>query len=134
MAAFANCGQVLKDETYRIGIDVGGTFTKAALIDAASGTVVGRSSVHTTHDHQYGVARGVIEVFERVLTLATQLAAEGREGRPVGALFVLGDSERVLAQSRGLVLNPFLGHPESGRNVLDPALEDIHMNVEGRLS
>src|SRR5262249_38086486 len=54
------------------------------------------------------------EVFERVLTLATQLAAEGREGRPVGALFVLGDSERVLGQSRGLVLNPFQGHPESG--------------------
>jgi diadenylate cyclase len=64
------------------------------------------------------------EVFERVLTLATQLAAEGREGRPVGALFVLGDSERVLGQSRGLVLNPFQGHPESGRNVLDPTLEE----------
>ncbi len=57
----------MKDQTYRIGIDVGGTFTKAALIDAASGMVVGRSSVHTTHDHQYGVARGVIEVFEQVL-------------------------------------------------------------------
>jgi hypothetical protein len=64
------------------------------------------------------------EVFERVLTLATQLAAEGREGRPVGALFVLGDSARVLGQSRSLVLNPFQGHPESGRNVLDPALEE----------
>jgi diadenylate cyclase len=64
------------------------------------------------------------EVFERVLTLATQLASEGREGRPVGALFVLGDSDRVLRQSRGLVLNPFQGHPESGRNVLDPALEE----------
>jgi hypothetical protein len=64
------------------------------------------------------------EVFERVLMLATQLAVEGREGRPVGALFVLGDSERVLRQSRGLVLNPFQGHPESGRNVLDPALEE----------
>jgi hypothetical protein len=64
------------------------------------------------------------EVFERVLTLATQLAVEGREGRPVGALFVVGDSERVLKQSRGLVLNPFQGHPESGRNVLDPALEE----------
>ena len=62
------------------------------------------------------------EVFERVLTLAAQLAVEGREGRPVGALFVLGDSERVLAQSRSLVLNPFRGHPESARNVLDPAL------------
>jgi DNA integrity scanning protein DisA with diadenylate cyclase activity len=63
-------------------------------------------------------------VFERVLTLATQLAAEGREGRPVGALFVLGDSEHVLAQSRSLVLNPFQGHPESGRNILDPGLEE----------
>jgi DNA integrity scanning protein DisA with diadenylate cyclase activity len=63
-------------------------------------------------------------VFERVLTLATQLAVEGREGRPVGALFVVGDSERVLGQSRSLVLNPFQGHPESGRNVLDPTLEE----------
>jgi DNA integrity scanning protein DisA with diadenylate cyclase activity len=64
------------------------------------------------------------EVFERVLTLATQLAVEGREGRPVGALFVLGDSENVLARSRGLVLNPFQGHPESGRNIMDPAVEE----------
>ena len=52
------------------------------------------------------------------------MAAEGREGRPVGALFVLGDSEHVLAQSRSLVLNPFQGHPESGRNILDPGLEE----------
>jgi diadenylate cyclase len=64
------------------------------------------------------------EVFERTLSLAAQLAAEGREGRPVGALFVLGDSERVLSLSRSLVLNPFLGHPESERNILDPALEE----------
>jgi DNA integrity scanning protein DisA with diadenylate cyclase activity len=64
------------------------------------------------------------EVFERILTLATQLAVEGREGRPVGALFVLGDSENVLAQSRELVLNPFQGHAESERNVLDPAVEE----------
>jgi diadenylate cyclase len=64
------------------------------------------------------------EVFERVLTLAAQLAAEGREGRPVGALFVVGDTEHVLAQSRSLVLNPFRGHPESERNLLDPVLEE----------
>lgn len=64
------------------------------------------------------------EVFERTLSLATQLAVEGREGRPVGTLFVLGDSDRVLGQSRRLVLNPFHGHPESERNILDPALEE----------
>jgi diadenylate cyclase len=64
------------------------------------------------------------EVFERALTLATHLAVEGREGHPVGALFVLGDSDRVLSQSRGLVLNPFHGHPETERNLLDPNLEE----------
>ena len=63
-------------------------------------------------------------VFERTLTIATQLAVEGREGRPVGAIFVVGDSERVLLQSRPLVLNPFHGYPESARNILDPSVED----------
>src|ERR1700760_1874434 len=58
---------VLSHPSYRIGIDVGGTFTKAALIDHIDGRVVGRSSVHTTHDHPDGVAAGVIAVFERVL-------------------------------------------------------------------
>jgi hypothetical protein len=64
------------------------------------------------------------EVFERALTLATQLAAEGREGRPVGAVFVLGDSEQVLRQSRHLILNPFQGYPESVRNLLDGNLDE----------
>ena len=63
-------------------------------------------------------------VFERTLNLATQLATEGREGRPVGALFVIGDSERVLSQSRALVLNPFHGYPEEQRNILDPQVEE----------
>jgi hypothetical protein len=64
------------------------------------------------------------EVFARVLALATQLAAEGREGRPVGAIFVVGDAEHVLEQSRSLVLNPFHGYAEAERNVLDPAVEE----------
>ena len=64
------------------------------------------------------------DVFERVVSLATQLAVEGREGRPVGVIIVLGDSENVQAQSRNLVLNPFRGYPEAERNILDPALEE----------
>jgi hypothetical protein len=63
-------------------------------------------------------------VFERMLTLASELGLEGREGRPVGTLFVLGDSEKVLAQSRQLVINPFHGYPEEDRNILDPRLEE----------
>ena len=64
------------------------------------------------------------EVFERVLTLAGELGIEGREGRPVGTLFVVGDSEKVLEQSRQLVINPFHGYPEAERNVLDTRLEE----------
>jgi DNA integrity scanning protein DisA with diadenylate cyclase activity len=63
-------------------------------------------------------------VFERTLLIATQLAAEGREGRPIGALFVIGDSQNVLTHSRPLVLNPFHGYPETDRNILDPNLQE----------
>src|ERR1700733_9760599 len=52
---------------YRIGIDVGGTFTKAVLIDNASHEVVGRFSVLTTHSDPRGVAKGVVDVFRNVL-------------------------------------------------------------------
>src|SRR3954454_15701012 len=52
---------------YRIGIDVGGTFTKAVLIDNATHEVVGRFSVLTTHSDPRGVAKGVVEVFRNVL-------------------------------------------------------------------
>jgi len=63
-------------------------------------------------------------VFERLLTLAGELGLEGREGRPVGTLFVVGDSDNVVAQSHQLVINPFHGYPEVERNVLDPRLEE----------
>lgn len=61
-------------------------------------------------------------VLERVISLAVALGSEGREGRPVGALFVLGDAERVLSLSRQLILNPFAGYPEPQRNILDATL------------
>src|SRR5947209_1583254 len=63
-------------------------------------------------------------VGERLLALASEPGLEGREGRPVGALFIVGDSDRVLAQSRQLVINPFRGDPEEDRNVLDARPEE----------
>lgn len=64
------------------------------------------------------------KVFETVLSLALELAAEGREGRPRGALIVLGDHEIVLQYSRQMVINPFHGYPEEQRNIMDPALRE----------
>lgn len=64
------------------------------------------------------------EVLECVIDLAAELGGEGREGKPIGALFVLGDSDRVLSLSRQLILNPFKGYPAAKRNILDPHLEE----------
>ncbi|MFW6161827.1 MAG: DNA integrity scanning protein DisA nucleotide-binding domain protein [Planctomycetota bacterium] len=64
------------------------------------------------------------EVFERVLDIAVSLGIEGREGRPVGTLFVLGDTEEVLRHSEQMILNPFRGYPEAERNLLDPLLTE----------
>lgn len=63
--------------------------------------------------------RADVRVVEAVLDIARDLAKEGREKRPVGALFVIGDTDRVLKHSRQIVLNPFQGHPPQDRNVLD---------------
>jgi diadenylate cyclase len=64
------------------------------------------------------------ELIERVLGLATALGSEGREGKPVGAVFVIGDAGNVLSMSRPLILNPFHGHPEEERNVMDKDLDE----------
>ena len=64
------------------------------------------------------------EVLERVLQIATALAREGREGKPIGTTFVLGDYERVRAMSRQLVINPFKGYEDEEKSILDPSLEE----------
>jgi len=64
------------------------------------------------------------EVVERVLDIAAELGNEGREGKPVGAIFVIGDSKRVMELSHQLILNPFRGYPEEQRNILDKRLEE----------
>ena len=51
----------------RIGIDVGGTFTKAVVLDNETHEILGKAAVLTTHDAPEGVARGVVEVFRRSL-------------------------------------------------------------------
>lgn len=64
------------------------------------------------------------EVFERVLRIAVALGDEGREGKPVGTTFILGDVDHVLEHSDQMILNPFSGHPREQRSVLDPKLEE----------
>lgn len=63
-----------------------------------------------------------LRVVERLLKLSAEMAREGREGTPIGTLFVLGDTDAVMRHSRAAVLNPFAGHPEKDRNIMDDGL------------
>ncbi len=62
------------------------------------------------------------EALEPVISVAVELSLEGREGHRVGSLFVLGDSETVLAHSRPLILDPMHGHPEEVRRIDRPEM------------
>ncbi len=64
------------------------------------------------------------EVLERVVAVATELAVEGREGKPVGCLFVIGDTASVEKLTKPLVLNPFYGYKEEDRNILNPFMDE----------
>jgi DNA integrity scanning protein DisA with diadenylate cyclase activity len=61
---------------------------------------------------------------ESVVHLAVELAREGREGRKIGTLFVIGDVETVLAQSRSLLLDPLHGHSEDLLQVERPEFRE----------
>lgn len=58
----------MSERKIRVGIDVGGTHTKAVALDNSTNEIVGEAIVMTTHDHELGVAAGVIECFEQCLT------------------------------------------------------------------
>ncbi|HWG91555.1 MAG TPA: diadenylate cyclase [Candidatus Thermoplasmatota archaeon] len=72
-----------------------------------------------THLREELKGRVNMEVVERVLRLAAELAREGREGKPIGTVFIIGDTENVLMHSRQIVINPFRGHPEPDRDILN---------------
>lgn len=101
----------------RMGIDVGGTHTKAVAIDNDTQQIIGKATVKTTHDDKAGVATGVVQAFEKCLrendiapedvvfvahstTQATNALIEGDVAK-VGVIGTsLGGLEGVLAKSQ----------------------------------
>ena len=63
-------------------------------------------------------------VLEQTVALAVEIAREGREGRKIGTLFVVGDSEEVLNRSRPMILDPLAGHPEEIKRIDDPDVRE----------
>ncbi len=65
-----------------------------------------------------------IFTLEQVVLLALEIAREGREGRKVGTLFTVSDSDEVLKRSKPLILDPLLGHPPEKKLITDPNVRE----------
>lgn len=51
----------------RIGMDVGGTFTKGVAIDMRTGRLLAASTVPTTHASERGVSEGIVDALGRIM-------------------------------------------------------------------
>ncbi|MBF0104070.1 MAG: DNA integrity scanning protein DisA nucleotide-binding domain protein [Deltaproteobacteria bacterium] len=63
-------------------------------------------------------------VFEHTLNLAIEFGNKGKEGKPIGTIFVLGDEEKAMQLSKQMIINPFKGYEPEERNILNPALKE----------
>lgn len=68
------------------------------------------------------------QVVQAIASLALAVGHQGYEGHPIGTIFIVGDTERVLEQSRQLTINPFQGYPEEERNIQDPRIREALKN------
>ena len=57
----------MSNKRVRIGIDVGGTFTKAVVIDVQTGVILAKSTVPTTHQAKKGVSEGIVIALQNIL-------------------------------------------------------------------
>jgi diadenylate cyclase len=63
-------------------------------------------------------------VLEQTVSLAVEIAREGREGRKIGTLFVVGDSGEVRKRSKPLILDPLHGHPDESKRIENPDVRE----------
>jgi len=65
-----------------------------------------------------------LDTLKLVVDLAVEIGREGREGKPVGTMFVVGDTRRVLAHSHPVGFDPVRGYGRKERNLDDPRVRE----------
>lgn len=65
-----------------------------------------------------------LETLKAVVDLAVDIGREGREGKPVGTIFVVGDSRNVATSSEPLGFDPVKGYSKAERSILDPKVRE----------
>ena len=70
-----------------------------------------------------------LETLKTVVDLAVDIGREGREGKRVGTLFVVGDTRKVLAKSRPGGFDPVRGYSRKERQLQDPRVREAVKEV-----
>lgn len=87
-------------ERDRIVVNVYGARRPGPRLDTLSVVDVGERRLRTPYLGNEVSGEDIeYQVLSHVLNIALSLAAEGREGKPVGTIFVLGDSDGVAQRS-----------------------------------
>jgi len=74
----------------------------------------------------FAKSRADPDVIKSVLELAIELGKKGQKGKPVGALFVVGDAGKVMNKSRPLSYNPFeKSHVHVGDPIVNVMLKEF---------
>ncbi len=58
-------------------------------------------------------------IIETIIEIGKEIGFEGREGKKVGTLFVIGNPEEIGSYTRQLILNPFKGYDKELLNVVE---------------
>lgn len=78
----------------------------------------------TSRDLQRLETQVPLETLRTVVDLAVEIGREGREGKPVGTLFVVGQHRKVLQMSHEQVHDPFRGYSPKERHIRDPRVRE----------
>jgi diadenylate cyclase len=65
-----------------------------------------------------------LETLKIVVDLAVEIGREGREGKPVGTLFVVGDTRKVMQSSHATGFDPVRGYSRAERKLTDPRVRE----------
>ena len=78
----------------------------------------------TVRDLRQLETRVPLDTLKLVVDLAIQIGREGREGKPVGTMFVVGDNRNVMNGARDLGFNPVKGYNRKERQLHDARVRE----------
>ncbi len=65
-----------------------------------------------------------VDILKLVVDLAVEIGREGREGKPVGALMVVGDHRKTLAYCKPMGFDPVKGYTAADRSLTDAKVRE----------